>query len=96
MAEYIEREALLNRMEKRLADLRTEYGSYDHFTDGFEEGCVAVEDAEVVDVVEVVRCKDCKSGEVDNPDFPEQHYCHLGCGWNHANFYCGYGERKEQ
>ena len=59
MKEYIEREALLSRMEERLNSLRKEYGNYDHYTDGFEEGCIAVEDADAADVVEVVRCKDC-------------------------------------
>lgn len=53
--EYIEREALLKRMEKRLAYLRTDFGSYGHYADGFEEGCIAVDDADAADVVEVVH-----------------------------------------
>ena len=28
-------------------------------------------------------------------DFPDQYYCHAGCGWNKGDFYCAYGERKE-
>ena len=59
--EYIERDAVLKRMEERLAALRREYGDYDLYTDGVEEGCVAVEDATTADVVEVVRCGECKS-----------------------------------
>lgn len=47
------------------------------------------------DAVPVVRCRECKQGEVDNPDFPDQYYCHAGCGWNNGDFYCAYGERKE-
>lgn len=47
------------------------------------------------DVAPVVRCKDCKQGEVDDPDFPDQYYCHAGCGWNNGDFYCAYGEREE-
>lgn len=46
-------------------------------------------------VAPVVRCKDCKQGEVDDPDFPDQYYCHAGCGWNNGDFYCAYGEREE-
>ena len=42
-----------------------------------------------------VRCRECKQGEVDDPDFPDQYYCHAGCGWNNGDFYCAYGERKE-
>ena len=48
-----------------------------------------------VDAVEVVRCRECKKGEVDDPDFPDEYYCHAGCGWNNGDFYCAYGERKE-
>lgn len=50
---------------------------------------------EKADCAKVVRCKDCKHGEVDDPDFPRQHYCHAGCGWNDADFFCAYGERRE-
>ena len=45
--------------------------------------------------VDVVRCRECKQGEVDDPDFPDEYYCHAGCGWNNGDFYCAYGERKE-
>ena len=48
-----------------------------------------------IDAVPVVRCKYCKQGEIDDPDFPDQYYCHAGCGWNNGDFYCAYGERKE-
>ena len=41
-----------------------------------------------------VRCRECKQGKVDDPDFPDQYYCHAGCGWNNGDFYCAYGERK--
>ena len=37
-----------------------------------------------------VRCRECKQGEVDDPDFPDQYYCHAGCGWNNGDFYCAY------
>ena len=50
---------------------------------------------QTVDAVPVVRCRECKQGEVDDPDFPDQYYCHAGCGWNNGDFYCSYGERKE-
>ena len=48
-----------------------------------------------IDAVPVVRCRECKQGEVDDPDFPDEYYCHAGCGWNNGDFYCAYGERKE-
>ena len=52
-------------------------------------------EAPTVDAVEVVRCRECKKGEIDDPDFPDEYYCHEGCGWNNGDFYCSYGERKE-
>ena len=48
-----------------------------------------------IDAVPVVRCRECKQGEVDDPDFPDQYYCHAGCGWNNGDFYCAYGERRD-
>lgn len=54
-----------------------------------------ISDFPTVDAVEVVRCRDCKQGEVDDPDFPDEYYCHAGCGWNNGDFYCSYGERKD-
>lgn len=53
-----------------------------------------IANAPTVDAVEVVRCQECKQGEIDDPDFPDQYYCHAGCGWNKGDFYCAYGERK--
>ena len=54
-----------------------------------------IEAAPTVDAVEVVRCRECKQGEIDDPDFPDEYYCHAGCGWNKGDFYCAYGERKD-
>lgn len=53
-----------------------------------------VDKAPTIDAVPAVRCQECKQGEVDDPDFPDQYYCHAGCGWNTGDFYCAYGERK--
>ena len=58
------------------------------FKHGFEKGYADAMNS-------IVRCKDCKHGEIDDPDFPNQYYCHEGCGWNDGNFFCSYGERKE-
>ena len=54
-----------------------------------------VKEMQTVDAVPVIRCLECKQGEIDDPDFPDQYYCHAGCGWNKGDFYCAYGERKE-
>lgn len=52
-------------------------------------------EAPTINAIPVVRCRECKQGEVDDPDFPDEYYCHAGCGWNKGDFYCAYGERKE-
>lgn len=52
-------------------------------------------EAPTINAIPVVRCWECKQGEIDDPDFPDEYYCHAGCGWNKGDFYCAYGERKE-
>ena len=52
-------------------------------------------EAPTINAIPVVRCRECNQGEVDDTDFPDQYYCHAGCGWNKGDFYCAYGERKE-
>ena len=54
-----------------------------------------ISEAPTIDAVPVVRCRECNQGGIDDPDFPDEYYCHAGCGWNKGDFYCAYGERKE-
>ena len=57
--------------------------------------CIAeVMNAPAVDAVIPVRCKDCKHGDIDDPVFPCQYYCHMGHMWNDAYHFCADGERK--
>ena len=89
----IDADALEMRMEERLNALRKEYGNYDHYTDGFDEGCVAVEDAETVDAEPV------RHGEwlVADTPFVRQRKCSLcrNCDnpktavWGHYCWACG-------
>ena len=67
----------------------------DQMRGGIRKALRCIEQAPTVDAVSVVRCRECKQGEVDDPDFPDQYYCHAGCGWNNGDFYCAYGEREE-
>lgn len=56
MAEYIEREALLNRLDERWDSLQKEYGFRDHYVSGYDDCVSDVENFPVAaDVVEVVR-----------------------------------------
>ena len=52
-------------------------------------------EAPTINAIPVVRCWECNKGEIDDPDFPDEYYCHAGCGWNKGDFYCAYGEREE-
>ena len=50
-----------------------------------------------VEELKIIHCRDCKFGEVDNPCFPDQYFCHHnGCDWNLGGHYCGYAERREK
>ena len=78
--------------------IKVEYGIVDNnflLLVPFRDVKESIKKAPTIDAVPVVRCRECKQGEVDDPDFPDQYYCHAGCGWNKGNFYCAYGERKE-
>ena len=70
-------------------------GRSEEFMTAIDVAIADLADAPTVDAVEVVRCRECKQGEIDDPDFPDQYYCHAGCGWNKGDFYCAYGEGKE-
>ena len=43
---------------------------------------------------EIIRCKDCKWSEIDDPDFPDQYFCHAdGDSWNKGDHWCSYAEK---
>ena len=84
MAEYIEREALIQQMA-------------DNFRQGVWDGCSCGEyriaedtilEAPAADVTEVVRCKDCKYHNA--PPCPMR----LSLNWTKDNDFCSYGERR--
>ena len=48
-----------------------------------------------VDAVPVVRCKNCEYGEIEDPEFPDQYFCHAhGCDWNEGDHFCSNGKEK--
>jgi hypothetical protein len=84
MKEYIDRGALLKELE-RFPHLKT-------------AGSV-VRSMPKADVVEVVRCKDCKHAtfySCRNDACYRGIICEYLIGTDDENFFCGYGERKEQ
>lgn len=63
--DLISRSALLEgAMAERYEFLREKNGNYDHYTDGFEDAMLYVEDAPAVDAVPVVYCRECKHWRV--------------------------------
>ena len=90
----IDADALMDVIRQHEYRLATKQGSIDYgmFTLGIQQ---AVDEQQTIDAVPVVRCRECKQGEIDDPDFPDQYFCHAGCGWSKGDFYCAYGERKE-
>jgi hypothetical protein len=96
MAEYIEREALLEILN----------GLYDHHlmmrnyaADGATQDCIeAVTEAPAADVVEVVRCKDCKHYKPQAISSQWEHKAKYCCRCVAIKVkpddYCSYGVRK--
>ena len=94
--EYIERNALLERLNKRLDNLRKRCGFYDHYADGYAECVGEIVDALAADMVRVVRCKDCKwYRPYDKPVEDFDGLC-LVRGETDEMEYCSYGDRKDE
>ena len=91
----IDADALLNEFLKRYTERERNRNLVFAACEIKQDFADMISDFSTVDAVEVVRCRECNQGEVDDPDFPDQYYCHAGCGWNKGDFYCAYGERKE-
>lgn len=97
--EYIEREAAINEIKAAQVALESDNDAVWEMNKKYFKGLAWAHNIllniPAADVAPVVRCRDCKYGEIDDPDFPNQHYCRAGYGWNDADFYCSYGERKD-
>lgn len=91
----IDADALLNEFLKRYTERERNRNLVFAACEIKQDFADMISDFPTVDAVEVVRCRECKQGEIDDPDFPDEYYCHAGCGWNKGDFYCAYGERKE-
>ena len=88
--DLISRSALRKKLGERAR--KYEYSECTELT--IYEDMHEVKTAPAVDAVEVVRCKDCKHGDIDDPVFPCQYYCHMGHMWNDAYHFCADGERR--
>lgn len=89
--ECIERVALIDKLDRRVNQLRKKHGSFDPYTDGFDEAVDIVSDAPAADVVEVVRCSQCKHITPVEGGLP---LCTLHNTAVAYNDFCSHGERK--
>ena len=94
MAEYIEREAVLQK--------KTRMTEYDEGGWGMNVSVVRMEDINAIpaaDVVEVVRCKDCKYIRPEVDAYTQEAvgcWCSLlDLGSIQDEHFCSYGERKD-
>ena len=94
--EYIEREALLTRLQKVVV-------TGDVLGMGIQIGTdnaiSCIEEAPAADVVEVVRCKDCKHAtfySCKNDACYKAILCEYQIGPEDENFFCSYGERRTE
>lgn len=55
MANYIDQDALLNKMQTRHDDLSRDYGDYDNYVMGFHDAIELLENAPTADVQEMKR-----------------------------------------
>lgn len=95
MAEYIEREALIEDCKRMIAETwnsRTAPVSWAHAYADFLD---ILEYIPAADVSPVVHCKDCKHMEISEET--NGRYCHVWGFFNGAgdDGFCNYGERKE-
>ena len=94
---YIEREALEAALNKRLKFLRDAYGDYDHYTDGFEEAVVRVEEAAAADVAPVKHGSWLLQANKENANYrwnvtAECGNCHFSKGEIWAGFFPGFSD----
>ena len=98
MAEYIEREALLNRI-KTLQETESATVGKKQFADGYflglDEAEIIAMQAPAADVVEVVRCKDCQYYEPFATGCDEM-VCGLDDLFRNPVDFCSNGERRSE
>ena len=96
--DLIRRETIIRALDKSISGMREVAAGDRIMTKAIKLVQIARDFADnlpAVDAVEVVRCLYCIHAEMDDPDFPDDYYCHAGCGWNKADFFCAYAERRE-
>lgn len=89
MSEYIERKAVINKVNEILAHFDNGDIRY-----GIELAIQTIKDTPTADVVEIVRCKDCRHyvAEYCTRDIKSR----TNMFYMRADDFCSYGERKDE
>lgn len=89
MSEYIERKAVINKIN----EIPSHFDSGD-IKYGIEIAIQAIKDTPTTDVVEIVRCKDCRHyvAEYCTRDIKSR----TNMFYMRADDFCSYGERKDE
>ena len=100
MAEHIEREATIKRIQEVYCADCNSYNGVRCRACGIGDAIDMIEDAPAADVVPVVRCKDCKHLCVWNRKdiyafCPKTNIVFLPFDKDTRTFFCGLGERKD-
>lgn len=89
MTDYIDREAMLEQIERRE---RAMIGDKTISVDALKQ---FVLNRPAEDVVKVVRCKDCAYGK-PNPRRENQRWCEVHMVMMYEDDFCGYGGKSEE
>ena len=94
MAEYIDREALKERVASYAGMFANELG----FVVRLQAVLNGIEFAPAADVVEVVRCKGCKYYKPNPYGEDDEKMCQCWADWlpTQGDDFCSYGERKNE
>lgn len=100
MAEHIEREATIKRIQEVYCAGCNSYNGVRCRACGTGDAIDMIEDAPTADVAPVVRCKDCKHLRVHNRKdlyafCPKTNTAFLPFEQDTRTFFCSYGEKKE-
>lgn len=100
MAEYIDREKLVEALTEWQNMLIETYGENDEYVRCLESVLIGIDSIPAADVRPVVFCKDCKHSDTFSPDCTEVTFP-LKClsiryGGVYPDWFCEHGEKREE
>ena len=92
MADYLDRDALLEKLEERFKQLCKANGAWDEYVKGFEDALDTVEYFDPADAVAAVRCKECVH-HTDDITTNDIVWCGKHRSAHYCDFYCADGRK---